>query len=232
MRFTFNFAARAAAILIASGLGLSTAQAANPFHDRVAVGLGLGTEGIGGTVTAAVIPGRLNVNLGVSRFDHNFNFTADNANFNSKLTLGGEPITLSYYPFHGYGFNVQAGIIINQNSANVTGQPNAGGTYTINGATYTAAQVGTLSGKTNFNTVAPYIGVGWGNPVFGSSRWTFMANAGAMYEGNPNVTLSATGAAANPQLASDVRAAQNSVNSKLNFLNWWPVVSVELAYRF
>jgi hypothetical protein len=54
-----------------------------------------------------------------------------------------------------------------QNAADVTGVPEVGGNYTINGRTYTASEVGSLTGKTHFNTVALYVGIGWGNPVYG-----------------------------------------------------------------
>uniref|UniRef100_UPI0031FE7C4A hypothetical protein n=1 Tax=Acidithiobacillus sp. TaxID=1872118 RepID=UPI0031FE7C4A len=73
--------------------------------------------------------------------------------------------------------------------------------------------------------------IGWGDPMDGG-RVTFTANAGAIYEGAPNVSLSATGAAANPQLASDVQAAQASVNNHLSAYQWWPVVGVGMMYRF
>jgi len=38
--------------------------------------------------------------------------------------------------------------------------------------------------------------------------------------------------AANPRLASDVQAAQASVNNHLNAYQWWPVVGAGMMYRF
>ncbi|MDD2859903.1 MAG: hypothetical protein PHI71_02390, partial [Acidiphilium sp.] len=207
-----------------AGPGLAHAAVTMP---PVAVNLGVGTEGIGGGISTQLVPHTLNLNIGLSRFGHNFHFTADNANFSSHLRLGAIPIVLAWYPFHG-NFSLNAGVYINQNQVSATATPDAGGIYTINGNRYTASQVGSMSGKTHFNQVAPYVGVGWGNP-FDGGRWTFLANAGAMYEGNPQVRLSATGAASNPQLAAAVAAAQRSVNSKLHLLNWWPVVTFGVA---
>ena len=60
----------------------------------------------------------------------------------------------------------------------------------------------------------------------------FFSNVGAIYQGAPNVSLTATGAAANPLLASDVQAEQNSVNNKISGYQWWPVMGVGLMYRF
>lgn len=217
-------------IALCTALAAPMVGHAASLKNNVAVSLGLGTEGIGGQVSAQVVPHTLNLNLGFSRFGHDFSFTADNAKFNSHLRLGAVPIVLSWFPFHG-NFSLDAGVFINQNRVSATGVPASNGTYTINGSTYTASQVGTMTGTTNFNTAAPYVGIGWGDP-FDGGRWSVLLNAGAMYEGSPHVDLNATGAASNPQLASDVQAAQHSVNQKLSFLNWWPVVSVGVAYRF
>lgn len=199
-------------------------------RNDLAVSLGLGTEGIGALLSAQLIPRTLALNIGFSRFNHDFNFTADKARFDANLRLGAVPIVLSWYPFHG-NFSVDAGVFINQNRVAATGVPEAGGTYRINGDSYTAAEVGTMTGTTDFHVAAPYVGIGWGNP-FAGGRWTFLVDAGAMYEGSPRVNLHATGAATNPQLAADVASLQNSVNHQLDFLNWWPVVTIGVAYRF
>jgi hypothetical protein len=208
---------------------LSTAGHANTLS-TTAVQLNVSTEGIGGTLTTAIIPGALNINLGVSRFNYGAHFSADGTRFKGDATLGAVPITLSYYPLGG-GLSLSAGLIFNQNSVKVSGQPEDG-TFTINHVTYTAAQVDHLDGKTHFNAVAPYIGIGWGNPVSAGSPWDFVVNAGAMYEGNTSVSLSASGVGANPAIARDVKETQDEVNNKLNFLNWWPVVSMGVSYRF
>ena len=199
-----------------------------PFHG-IAAGLGVGTEGIGVQGTTAIIPKTLNLNVGFDALHVSQNIQSGGVNYNAGVNLQGEPITASWFPFQG-NFNLTAGLFINQNGFNVTGTPESG-TYTFNGNTYTANQVGSLTGKTHFNGVAPYVGIGWGDPMDGG-RLTFMANIGAIYEGSPNISLTATGAAANPMLASDVRAEQNSLNSKVSGYQWWPVMGVGLMYRF
>ena len=220
------FSAIASLVMVASPTAFAMGM---PFHG-FAAGLGVGTEGIGIQGTTAIIPGTLNLNLGFDYMHLSRSFHTGNVNYNAGVNLQGEPITVSWFPFHG-NFNVTAGMFVNQNGFNVTGTPSANSTYTINGHTYTAQQVGSLSGGTNFNAAAPYVGIGWGDPMDGG-RLTLTANVGAIYEGAPNVSLTATGAAANPQLASDVQVEQNNVNSKLSGYQWWPVMGVGLMYRF
>jgi hypothetical protein len=218
------------AVALSAFLAAPVIAHADPFNNDVAVSLGVGTEGIGGELAVPLIRHTLNLNIGYSGFSDNFHFTADQANFHAKLRLGAVPLVLSVYPFHG-NFSLDAGANINFNQVSAIATANYGATYTINHTTYTAAEIGSLSGKTHFNTVAPYVGIGWGDP-FEGGRWTFLANAGAVYEGAPAVRLIATGAASDPRLASDVAAAQNSVNHQLNFLHWWPIISIAVAYRF
>lgn len=223
---------RAAAIIAALSFASMTAAPAFamglPFHG-IAAGLGVGTEGIGVQGTTAIIPKTLNLNVGFDYLHLSRSFHTSNVNYNAGVNLQGEPVTVSWFPFQG-NFNVTAGVFINQNGFNVTGTPTRG-TYTFNGHTYTAQQVGSLTGKTHFNGAAPYVGIGWGDPMDGG-RLTFTANVGALYQGAANVSLTATGSAANPQLASDVQAEQNSVNSKISGYQWWPVMGVGLMYRF
>ncbi len=119
---------------------------------------------------------------------------------------------------------------MNQNRFHLTGTPDAG-TYTINGTSYTASQVGTFSGNATFGGVAPYVGLGWGDPMDGG-RLTLMMNAGAIYEGAANVSLAATGAAASPQLASSLQQARQSLDSRISGYQWWPVMGIGLMYRF
>jgi len=211
-------------------LAVTHAAHADPFG-AVALGLDVGTYGIGGTATTDLVPGRLNLNFGGSAFNYGTNFTADSAKFKADATLGGEEITLSAFPLPGYGFNVTAGLVLNQNDVKATARPQDE-TYTFNGTTYTAAEAGTVSGKTHFNSVAPYVGIGWGNPVGPGSPLTFILKAGAMYEAGPGVRLIATGAAANPLLASNLAATQATINHDLNFLSWYPTISIGLSYRF
>ena len=199
-----------------------------PFHG-IAAGLGVGTEGVGIQGTTAIIPKTLNLNVGFNYLHLSRSIHTSNVNYNAGVNLQGEPITVSWFPFQG-NLNLTAGVFINQNGFNVTGTPTRG-TYTFNAHTYTASQVGSLTGKTHFNGAAPYVGIGWGDPMDGG-RLTFTANVGAIYEGAPNVRLTATGSAANRQLASDVQSEQNSLNNKVSGYQWWPVMGVGLMCRF
>ncbi len=122
----------------------------------------------------------------------------------------------------------------------VTGQPAGNGVYTINGNSYTASDVGSISGRLKIgSSVSPYVGLGWGNPVGANGHWHFLADIGAIYGGTPNVSLTATcGTAAPPgsaecrQLQGDVQTEKAKLQSDVTIIKWYPVVDLGLAYRF
>jgi hypothetical protein len=106
-------------------------------------------------------------------------------------------------------------VLYNNNELKLTGKPSAGSTYTINGVTYTAAQVGTLTGTLTFNKTAPYLGLGWGNRP--GSKLGLSADIGALYQGSPKLSLSATGSVAG--LSSNLEQERKSAEEDLGSFN-------------
>ncbi len=49
----------------------------------------------------------------------------------------------------------------NGNNFDVTAKP-TNRAFDFNGVSYAAAYVGSVTGEVNFNTIAPYLGIGWG----------------------------------------------------------------------
>lgn len=197
--------------------------------DNVAIIPNVGTMGVGGLISLPLVRHTLNINLGFSDFSYSTNIHADGTKFHSELWLGGAPVIFNYFPFHN-NFSLNAGFFINRNRVTATGVPGDAG-YTINGNYYSAAEVGNMSGRTQFKSIAPYVGIGYGDP-FEGGRWSFIANIGAIYEGSPGIRLNADGAAYNVALANDVNHLQSRLNHEVNFLNWWPVATIGIAYRF
>ncbi len=191
-------------------------------------------------VHAGTLGGGLGLTFGVARsLDVRAGFNAANAErtvtsgdirYNGQLKFQTVGALADWYPFYG-AFRLSAGLFYNDNKVNVTAIPNAGSTYTINGNTYSAAQVGSLAGTVRFNQSSPYVGLGFGNPMRGGP-WTVMLDLGALYQGSPKVDLSATGALANPQLAADISSARQTAQSDAAKYRWWPVVQLSLGYRF
>lgn len=196
----------------------------------VAVNGHVGTLGGGLDIAMPIVTNKLDARVGFSAFQKSVSRTESNVEYDASIKLSTFGAVMDWYPFSGT-FRLTAGVYHDGNKFDLTGKPTSSGTYTINGTTYTAAQVGTLNGEMAFRSMAPYIGIGWGNE-FRGGHWTFMGDIGALYQGSPKVTLSASGAASNPTLANDIAAQQQKTQNDVAGYKWWPLLQMGVAYRF
>lgn len=208
--------------------GSALALSATVVCADVGVNVKAGTLGAGVELSKG-FSDKLSVGLALNAYTYKTTDKTSNVDYDYKLELQSAGLLANYHPFSGV-FRLTAGVLVNNNELSLTGKPNASASYTINGVTYTASQVGTLTGKVTFNKTAPYLGLGWGSRPNGSFGLT--ADIGALYQGSPKLTLSATGALSDPALAADVQAERAKAESDLSSFKWYPVVSLGLYYRF
>lgn len=172
---------------------------------------------------------KFSIGLGVNSYNYKTAKTESNIDYDFKFELQSVSLLGSYHPFGGM-FRLTGGVLYNNNELKLDGKPTAGSTYNINGVTYSASQVGTLTGALTFNKTAPYLGIGWGNRP--GSKLGLTADIGVLYQGAPSLALNATGALSDPALASDLEQERKSAESDLGNFKWYPVVSVGLYFRF
>jgi hypothetical protein len=133
-----------------------------------------------------------------------------------------------YYYTDSLNSRLSFGLMHNQSNDNIVASESSLGGYTINNSYYAASQVSKLTGTIKYNSVAPYIGLGWGNPLATDKKWGFMFDLGVMYQGKPTVTLNATGSASN--LNADLTEEQNTI--KNNSLEWAPLMALGIFYHW
>jgi hypothetical protein len=127
--------------------------------------------------------------------------------------------------------HLRGGIILNDTSVDLRAKSSS--TITINGVSYNASDAGTLEGGVSFNRVAPYVGIGWGNPFNSNSRLGLLCDLGVAFTGTPNVSLRATGPYANdPTFRSNLTQEERDVQRKADNYRFYPVLSLSLYYRF
>lgn len=197
------------------------------YAEDMAVSGKVGTLGLGAELTAPIsasVTGRIGLNM----FSYSVNTARSTVNYNMKLQLQTVSALADWYPMDG-GFRTSAGLFYNGNKASLNALPTGAG-YTINGTFYTSAQVGTLNGGMTFNSLSPYIGIGWGNPVTNGKGWGFVADLGLLYQGTPKATLTTTGTAIG--LAASVAAEQAKLQSALNGFTWYPVAMAGISYQW
>ncbi len=98
---------------------------------------------------------------------------------------------------------------------------------------YDASELGSIRGESEFEDIAPYIGIGFGNPLSSDGRWGFSADAGVAFIGSPNVNLRVTGPFADDAaLLADLAEEEEEIEDDLDPLRFYPVLSFTLYYRF
>ena len=207
--------------------GQSVAKSSGATSDA-AIGIRLSTLGLGlelGKQLGDHISARVGINFG--SFSQNGKKQTD-LTYDVSLKLKAAEALIDYSPSKRGVFHFTAGLLTNPLTISGVGTPSGSGTFTINGNTYTRAQVGTLSTTSKFPGAMPYLGLGFGTPANRGGRVKFLFDLGAAI-GKPTVALTSTGAASNATLQADLNAQTSKTQKDLNKLAAYPVISLGLA---
>lgn len=222
--FKQHLACAAAAFLAAGGAGA-----------QVGITADAGSTGVGAHVVVP-IAGTVNVRLGANYFKHDFDKTSGLVDYDIKGKLQTVDALVDWYPLAGSRFRLTAGALYNGNEFDARGKPNAAGRFTLNGHTYSAADVGILTGHITFRKAAPYLGIGWRNALDPAGRWTIGVDLGAFYQGKADVELKSVNCAALTAqctaLANDVAVQRLRLADDMDDYKVYPVARVGLGYRF
>lgn len=187
--------------------------------------LGVGLEG-----TVGLLPG-LNLRALVNGFSFDTDMRIWDIDYDLGIDLRSAPIMLDWHPFRDGGFRVSGGAVLNQNQADAKASPS--GSYVIGDTEYDARNVGTLRGKIDFNDVAPYVGIGWGNALSKDKRWSFSCDLGVVLQNEANVELSASGPIADdPVFQTNLAQEERDFEGELKDYKYYPFVSVGFTYKF
>lgn len=206
--------------LALSGFLIAGSAAADGFGLGVKAGtLGLGVEG------TFALSERVNLRAGINNYSLSRDETASDIQYDGDLDLQSGAVLLDWHPFAGT-FRLSAGLMYNKNSLSLTATPTSN--QEIGNTTYTPAQIGTLTGDVAFKKNVPYAGLGWGNAAR-HGRVGFNFELGAMFQGSPKVSLSASGGAVSQaDLASEAQQAEGDLKD----FKIYPVISFGLSFRF
>ncbi len=153
------------------------------------------------------------------------NFQSDGIDYDGDVELQSGGLMLDLHPFGG-GLHVSGGARINANEADVAATP--AGNVTINGFTYTPAQVGTISGAAATRDFAPMASIGYSGGL--KRGLTFGFEAGALFQGAIEIEeLIASGGLVS---AIDLGAERQSLQDDVNDYKIYPVLQLRLGYRF
>jgi hypothetical protein len=218
---------RGAAVTVAFVLSASPVAAGDFGAGAVAGTLGLGAE------AGYRFNPYLGLRAGLYAFRYDTDGEQDGIDYDVELELANAGAYLDWHPFGG-GFRVSGGVVVNDNSLTGTGRPDGDGNYTIGGVTFTAAEVGALTGEGSFDSAAPYLGLGW---VFGAREGrglTVSLDAGVVVQGSLDVALDSTGGtlSGDPALQAALAAEEAELEDDIDGFDLYPVLALGVGYRF
>ena len=213
--------------IAAAALIVGSSQAHAQRQDSLAVGVQGSTAGFGPEIAYSVSPS-LTVR-GVGNFlDYDYDTEVDGIDYDLNLDFASVGGFLDYHPLRN-GFHFSLGALYNDNTAGLDATANQGAN--IGGFAVPPGQSVGLRGDLSVDEFAPYLGVGWDSTFTSRSNWSFTVRAGVLYQGQPDVSLRQTAGPTTLDPA-DLAAEAEQIEDDLTFLEFYPVVSVGLNYRF
>ena len=187
-----------------------------------------GSRGLGGEIVAG-LKDDLNVRAGLTGFKYSYSGTEDDIKYDVDLGLLTASALMDWHMLRG-GFRLSGGFLMNKNKLDMVAVPS--GTYDIGNTTYTGAEVGTLKGRVDFNDIAAYLGLGWGNPVGATKKLGFAVDVGVMFQGSANVDMTATGVVASDSaFQADLAREELNAKDELKPYKYYPEISIGLTYK-
>jgi hypothetical protein len=216
------------------------AALASPLGAQVAVSASAGTLGIGAEVTIPLAPQRLSARLGIHGFTYSERREASEIDYDADADLRTGTAFLDWHPGGG-SFRLTGGAVWNGNRIDGRSRPSASGTYDIGGVQVPVSVVERLDARANFDPVAPYAGIGWGNPAASGRRAGLSLDLGVMFQGKADVRLTPEIPAGSPinsvpgaRAALDIllRREEQDLEDEAADYDLYPVVSLGVWFRF
>lgn len=210
----------ASALLFASG----AAQAGNFGVGARASTLGVGYDASFTLTDYLVLRG------GINSYSTDYDTTEDDIDYNFDADLDSKHLFLDIHPFAG-NFRVTGGFV--DNNSEFVGTGTSTGDFTINGVTYTPAEVGTLRAGFGLKERGTYFGIGWGTAPR-SSGFGFSFDVGILQQDAPQAIIVPEGGTliADPVFQADIQAEEDKLNEDLSDFDTYPVVSLGISYKF
>jgi hypothetical protein len=208
----------------------------------IGAGVKIGVSGIGFDVATPLVPGTLNLRGGATFFSYSPNITTnDNLDVTGTLKLQNSGVMLDYFPWHG-SFRLSGGATV-YNNTGINGSITVPGgkSFTLGSTTYYSNPSNPAVGTGVFNIGGKSggrVSFGWGNMVPNKGRFKVETEFGVQILSAPTVALAFTNACTNSTYtscgsptASDITAEQNKLQSDINFLRFYPILSIGFSYR-
>ena len=147
--------------------------------------------------------------------------TIDEIDYDFDYSALGLLLSLDLYPGPKGNFRLVAGLGLRDADIAITGIPRIAG----------AAELGHIRGVASYDTIAPYVGFGFGNAVLPDKRLSMSIDFGVLFQGY-NLRLSPEGPLAEFVPDEALQEIESDVRERLDWLKMYPVIQVGVSYHF
>lgn len=207
-----------------------------PAGAQMAVGPHAGTLGLGAELSfgwSKAVVGR----IVAAGWDQSLDVTAGGIDYDGDLELRNLAALVDLHPGGG-SFHVTVGAVLNDDRLVATAPLSALLEDELGGIELPVGlDLGTLRGTARGKRLAPYAGLGWGNPL--ASSWSLRFDVGVFYLGPPQVDLAAEttlpidqipgGQALLDRLLAEQKAA---LEDEVKDARFYPVLTFAVSWRF
>lgn len=163
-------------------------------------------------------------------------FQGDELTYESDVDLENSYLLADWHPWNRY-FRVSTGLFLNNSKAKVVTRCEAQalipGTESceFGNSRFPAAILGDVTTKVDFDTVAPYLGIGWGHRP--ESGFAFNVDLGVIYLGTASVDMSSSGSCnSDDQCREQIESEEREIEKELEDYRFLPFAALGVSYLF
>lgn len=216
------------AAVVAAALPPASALAQE--DSRFAVGAQVGTPGVGLQAQFALSPVVvLRGGYDVLKWDRDQTYKG--IDYDAKIDFKSPGAFVDVHPFRN-GFLISGGAYFGDRKVDLDATPS--GNVNVGGATFTPAQVGTLTGRIDLESTAPFVGLGYDNTFTRGGRLGFRLLAGAAFGDAPQVNLDARGGTLSndPTFRARLDQEEREIQAEADDYKVLPVIQAGLNFKF
>ncbi len=198
--------------------------------EGASVGVKVGTLGIGPEIGVSFSK-YFGARFGFNYLPFSYSDTINDTRYDFDLNLQSVSAILDFHPFRN-SFRLSGGFFYNGNNLDASAKSTSG-SYKVGNHRYPAALVGRLKGDIDFNSFAPYCGLGIDTTFGRDKSFGLTLELGVLFQGSPDVDLTADGPLSNVNaFRRDLEREENDIEDDLDKFQFYPVISVGMSYRF
>lgn len=161
----------------------------------------------------------------------NQDVTEDDINYEGDFEFVGGGAFVDLHPFRN-SFMLTGGVYVGDKIFDF--EATSDEDVSIGDVFFSPAEYGRLVGDTEWENVAPFVGLGYDSTFRGDGPWGFQAIVGAAVLGSGDVTLRSVGGTLSddPLLQQQLSVEEARIEEEIEDYEYYPVVQLGLSYRF